>query len=350
MKFVYLLLIVFSVWRVSAISYDYPEGKRIRITQRVTTEPIVYETSRMVKISGLSAYVDLFPEIAYGDRVTLEGTVEGNKLVSAKIVDVEEGGGLYAMRKRILSVYKKALPPDHASLVGGVVLGSKSGMPADFWERLKLTGTAHVVVASGMNVTFVMSFALNTLVNFVKRRRAIIIALASAWVYVLLSGFDAPLVRAGIMGSIAFGAQALGRLSTALRALIFSALLMVIAKPEWAYDLGFILSFTATLSLMLFETKVSALLSRIPFFLKKDLATTLAAQIGVAPILLISFGQINLLSPIINSLVLWTIPPIMLIGAMAGVVGLAVPALGELIAYLTYPFTLWFISVINVGS
>lgn len=350
MKIIYLLVITFAILRVATINYNYPEGKKIRITARVTTEPIYYDNRQLVQFSSLAAYVDLFPQIVYGDTVTLEGTVEESKLVNARIVNVSQSSGLYKMRERILSVYKNALPVEHAALIGGIVVGSKAGMPSSFWDKLKSSGTAHVVVASGMNVAFVTSFFLNSLINFVNRRKAIILALLGAWAYVVLSGLDAPLVRAAIMGSIAFGAQAVGRLSFALRTLFLSALVMIIIKPDWAYDLGFILSFTATLSMILFEKKISSLFSKLPFLFKKDLATTLAAQIGVAPILLVSFGQLNLLSPLINSLVLWTIPPIMIIGAAAGVIGLIIPRLGEFVTYLAYPFTLWFISVVGLTS
>jgi competence protein ComEC len=336
------------VFRVSSIHYEYPQGEKIRIKGQVLTDPVAYDNSRYIKINGLRAYVDLYPEVLYGDYVVLEGEVDGDRLKDSSLVSVERGGGIYGVRESIIRNFQKALPEPHAALVSGIVLGSKANMPQDFWEKLKLTGTAHVVVASGMNVTFVTSFLLNSLVHFMNRRKAVIIALSGAWVYVVLSGFDAPLVRAAVMGSIAFGAQGLGRVSIALRALFYSAAAMILIKPDWIYDLGFILSFVATLSLIVFEPKVSRLLSKVPFVLKKDLSTTIAAQIGVAPILYISFGNFNLFSPIINSLILFTIPPIMVIGAVSAIAGLLVPFFGRLIVMLSLPFTYWFVGVVDL--
>jgi competence protein ComEC len=322
----------------------------VRIKGRVLTEPVGYDYARFIKVNGLHAYVDLFPEINYGDKVVLEGIVEDSNLKNAKVIETVSGGGLYFIRQKILSIFKKGLPEPHASLVSGIVLGSKTDMPTEFWESLKATGTAHVVVASGMNVTLVTSFLVNSLVHFIKRQKAIIIALAGAWVYVILSGFDAPLVRAAIMGSIAFGAQGVGRLSMAFRALILSAGIMLFLKPEWVYDLGFILSFVATLSLIVFEPKISILLSKIPFVLKKDLATTIAAQIGATPILFVTFGNFNPLSPLANALVLWCVPPIMIIGGIAGIAGLAIPSFGQFITMLTLPFSAWFVGIVRVFS
>lgn len=341
--------------RVATFKYDYPENVAVRISGRVVEDPVVYDASRQVVVNGLRAYVDLYPEVVYGDKVILDGVIEEGVLKDAVLVEAKRGGGLYGIRERIILLYKEAIPEPHSSLVAGIVLGSKADMPEEFWEQLKFTGTAHVVVASGMNVTFIISFLLNLFVHFIKRPKAIAFAILGSWVYVVLSGFDAPLVRAAIMGSIAFGAQGLGRISTATRALILSAGIMLIIKPEWFYDLGFILSFTATMSLIIFEPKVSRMLQKIPLIrsvlpLKKDLATTIAAQIGVTPILLFSFGTVNIFSPLINALVLWTIPPIMIFGAIAGLCGLAIPFVGELIVLLSLPFSYWFVGVINLLS
>lgn len=346
----YFFLLAIVVTRVVSFNHGYPEGQFIRVNGRVLNDPIVYETKRFVKINRLGSYIDLFPEVGYGDRVVMEGVVAGNKLQKAKLISVGQGGGLFSIRRNIVQFFERSLPEPHASLLAGIVLGSKANMPADFWGSLKTTGTAHVVVASGMNVTFVISFLLNSLTHLIKRQKAILVAMLGAWVYVILSGFDAPLVRAAVMGSIAFSAQALGRLSTALSALLLSAAFMLIIKPEWAHDLGFILSFIATLSLILFETKISIMLSRVPFLFKKDLATTVAAQIGVTPILLFSFGSFNILSPLINAVILWTVPPIMIIGGVAAVVGLVIPPIGQILVYLAYPFTWWFTTVVALTS
>lgn len=349
-KAAYLIVGFIVVFRVLTFSYDYPQDVPVQITGRVVQDPIVFENKRQVVIHGIRAYLDLYPEVVYGDLVVLEGEIQDQVLREAKLVEVKSGGGLYEIRERIISGFERSLPQPHSALVSGIVLGSKSGMPDDFWEKLKFTGTAHVVVASGMNVTFVISFLLNFLISFMKRQKAILISVSGAWIYVLLSGFDAPLIRAAVMGSIAFSAQAMGRVSSAISALFISAAFMLIVRPEWFFDLGFILSFTATLSLIIFEPKVSRLLSKVPLILKKDLATTIAAQIGVTPILLVSFGSVNIFSPFINALVLWTIPPIMVTGAIASVIGLAVPKLGEVVVMLALPFTFWFVKVIELLS
>ena len=278
----------------------------------------------------------------------MEGTVENNKIINAKLVDLEKDENiLLGFRKKIISFYQRSFPEPHSSLVAGIILGYKSEQTGIFWDSLKKTGTMHVVVASGMNVTFVAGFLMSILLIFLPRKKAILFTLLGIWIYAFISGFEAPIVRSTIMFSIALIAQLFGRLSFSTNALFLSAILMLIIKPIWIYDLGFILSFTATGSLMLFTKKVEKLLIFVPKYIKSDLTTTLAAQIGVVPILFVTFGQFNLLSPLVNVLILWTVPLIMIIGSIGGVVGLIIPELGKLILYLAYPLTWYFISIVG---
>lgn len=350
MKYFFWLLIVFLIiFRFFTTQPKYSDGDKVRITARVSSEPIRYTTSQGLTLAGLRIYLPNFPEINYGDNVVVEGIVEDGKLKNAELISLKPTTGiLYKTRKRIIETYQKSLPEPHASLVAGVTIGSKSSLPKAFWESLKKTGTAHVVVASGMNVTLVAGFLIGILILFLPRRKAIPLALSGVWIYSLLSGFDAPIVRAAIMGSIAFMAQGLGRLYVAWRALFLSAAAMLIIRPDWITDLGFILSFVATASLMLFERKIARLIHFVPGIFREGLSTSLAAQVGVAPILFITFGQFSLLSPVINALILWTIPIITILGGLAGIVGLFSAFLGKVILLLCFPLTTWFIWIVKI--
>lgn len=349
MRFLLIFLILFVVFRIVSFKPVYKDGDRIRITGKVSSEPIRYPKSQRVSLAGLKFYLPLYPEINYGDKIIVEGVVENGELEEPVLIRVEESSKfLFKLRRKLVEFYQKSLPEPHAALVSGVTLGSKASLPEEFWESLKTTGTAHVVVASGMNVSLVAGFLMGFLLLFLPRGKAIFLALAGVWAYSLISGFEAPIVRAAVMGSLAFIAQALGRLYSAGRALVLSALAMLVINPSWIMDLGFILSFVATASLMIFEKKIRGLVYFVPGFFREGLSTSLAAQIGVAPILFVTFGQFNLFSPLVNAIVLWTIAPITIIGMIGGVVGLFVPFLGRLILLITYPLTSWFIWMVYV--
>ena len=349
--FFWLFLILLVIFRFYITKPIYKNGQKIRITTKITSQPVRYSSYQSLKLAGLKIYLPLYPEISYGDSVVVEGVVSDKKLNNPKLIEIKENREiLTSLRKNLLSLYQKSLPEPDSSLLSGIVIGSKSSLPEDFWNSLKKVGLAHVVVASGMNVTFVASFLMTVLVIFLPRRKAITLALAGIWSYSVLSGLEAPIIRAAIMGSLTFAAQEFGRISSAWRILVLSAVLMLIVRPDWIGDIGFILTFTATASLMVFSKRIENRLKFLPAIFREGLATSLAAQIGVGPILFVTFGQFNILSPIINALVLWTIPYIMIIGAVGGGIGLLFPMLGNLILYLAYPMTGWFIGIVRLFS
>jgi hypothetical protein len=98
---------------------------------------------------------------------------------------------------------------------------------------------------------------------------------------------------------------------------------------------------------MVFGRTFEKMFGFIPKLLREGFSTSLAAQIGVAPILYYTFGYINILSPIINALVLWTVSYITILGMIAGVVGICVEPMGKAILFILYPLTSWFILVVE---
>lgn len=349
--FILIFLIFLFLARLNSSTPHYNDGQKIRITAKVSSETKRYAFYQIANILNFSVKLPLYPVLEYGDTVTIEGYVSGKYINDAEIIKIQRSEFfLSKIRKELIMVIERSLPSPYSSLVSGVALGSKAGIGYDFWEDLKKTGTAHVVVASGMNVTLVAGFLINGLVLLVNRKKAIFIALAGIWAYAFIAGFDAPIIRAAVMGSIAFSAQALGRLNEAWRGLIISAIVMLLIKPLWIYDLGFILSFVATASLMLFEKRVRNYINWVPKLFREGLSTSLSAQIGVAPILFATFGQFNLLSPVINALVLWTIAPITIVGMASAVIGLFWFSLGKILLYSIFPLTFWFVKVVQIFS
>ena len=346
---IWLLLIILIVFRYFTTRPVYHNGDTVRITAIVYSDPISYPGSQSVKIAGLRVYLPSFPEVSYGDRVVVEGVIDNGKLKKPKLISVSPGQSFGSgMRNKIIAFYQEVLPQPISGLTAGIILGSKGTLTSDFWNKVKITGVAHVVVASGTNVTFVVSFLMGVATLFLTRRKAIVFVILGIILYLFISGFDAPLVRAAIMAILSFWAVETGRLVNAWRVLFITAGVMLVIQPEWISDTGFALSFVSTMGIMLFEKRIRNWLKRIPEVLKEGLSTSLAAQIGVAPILFVTFGQFNIWSPLINALVLWTIPYIMILGSIGGAIGLIIPTVGKLILYLSYPLLWWFSTVVSI--
>jgi competence protein ComEC len=350
MKYVILgALILLIIFRYFTTRPVYKNGQTVRITSSVLSDPINYSTSQYLRLAGLKIYLPLVPEISYGDKITVEGIVNDGKLESPKLIKVgEQKTFLSGVRNSVISFYQKILPEPESGLLAGIVIGAKGALSSDFYNQTKIVGVAHVVVASGTNVTFVVSFLMGVATLILPRRKAIFFVIVGIILYLFISGFDAPLIRAAIMASILFLSQETGRLVNAWRVLILTASLMLIYNPDWLVDIGFILSFVSTMSLMLFEKRIRTWLSKFPEVLKEDLSTSLAAQIGVAPILFVTFGQFNILSPLVNALVLWTVPPLMILGAVGGLFGLIFPFLGKMVLWASFPLLWWFVHIVTL--
>lgn len=346
-----IFFIIIIIFRYLSSRPVYHTGDNVRITSSVLSDPVRYSSSQFLKVAGLKVYLPLFPEISYGDKIIVEGIVDGDKLKNPKLLKVEEEKTfLSGIRNSIISFYKRVLPEPMAGLLAGIVIGAKGALSPDFYEQTKLTGVAHVVVASGTNVTFVVSFLLGIFTLFLPRRKAISFVILGIVLYLFISGFDAPLIRAAIMSSLLFFGQELGRVASTWRIYFLTAGIMLIYRPEWVGDIGFILSFVSTASLMLFEKRIRLKLKRVPGIIREGFSTSLAAQIGVAPILFVTFGQFNILSPLINALVLWIVPIIMVLGVAGGLLGLVFPMLGTLILYIMYPLAWYFVQVVRLFS
>ncbi len=252
---------------------------------------------------------------------------------------------LTGLRESIAAFVRSGLPEPHSSLLLGMILGIKSGFPPDFYEALRVSGTLHVVVVSGFNITIIINTLARALI-FIPLKIRLFITLLFITAFVLLVGVNPPVVRAALMGAVGLLATVLGRQGDALRALLLAVLVMLVIQPTWVGELSFQLSFLATLGLIL----VFPILDRVvpgQSFLRTDFLTTISAQILVWPLLAYRFGTVSVLSPVVNALVLWTVPIVTYIGLVTATIGLTVKEMSGLILVPTRLFLDYFIWIVE---
>jgi competence protein ComEC len=351
-KFIAIILLLLSLryafffWT----NQKLPDG-HLRVNGEISSEPTLFDTSQKITVHKFDMYIPRHPSLSLGDTVIVEGEAKDGSIKRGTLISyVPSSSPLYLFRKKMLDFYASVLPENIAELVAGAVLGSKALLTSSFWNSLTQTGTAHVVVASGMNVAIISKFILDVLIHFLPRKKALAFTFICVWLYALIAGFGPPIVRAAIMGSLSFTAQEFGKLSNTLRTFWITCTVMLLYNPEWLWDISFLLTCTATLSIMILQKPIEEKFKKVPAIIRGDLTTSLAASVGVSPILWWNFGQFNLLSPIINAMVLWTIAPLTILGSIAGILGVAFLALGKLLLYLIYPFAWWFTTVVALFS
>ena len=361
---IFILILILRFLFHFSFKNEFELGENVNLEHTFLRLPFKNEFQQYLYIENVLVTLPLFPEYGYGDKVRLKGVVESyvsntDKEVLEKLIiknpeaELVENRGLAVLkfvRQKVLSAYKSVLPPREAGLIAGIVLGAEDGIDLDFKNELKKTGMLHVVVASGSNVILVAGIVFNLITGLVKKRLAIIFTIAGIFFYAFLTGFDPPIVRASIMASFAFSAMLLGRQKVAMLSLLFSGWIMLMVSPKLISDIGFQLSFSASFGILLFQRVIHYVVRFVPRIVRDDFATTISAQIGALPFLLIAFGEVNLLSIFINVILLWTVPVIMIFGLAGGVLGLISPYLAQPLILIAYPFLAFFSYVVSLTS
>lgn len=207
------------------------------------------------------------------------------------------------------------LPSPQAELLSGILLGNNKDLPVGLKLALRDTSTLHIVVVSGQNLTLVAGLFLS-MAGLIKRKTAIIFSFAAVIFYTMLTGAQTPVLRAAIMALMGFSAELFGRQKSGVWVLTVTAGVMLLINPSWIGDLSFQLSYLATFGVIVLAPRLENALNFLPLFIKQDLGITLGAQAMVMPIIIQNFHQLSIVGILANLLVGWTMPFIMIFGAL----------------------------------
>lgn len=248
-------------------------------------------------------------------------------------------GALDRVRARAERALAGGLPAEQAALARGMVLGQDHALAEATTERMRATGLAHLVAASGANVALLAALVLALCAAAgVPRTPRLVVAIAAVALYVPLAGAGPSIQRAGVMGAAALVAALAGRPATRWYALLLAAGATLLWNPLAAGDPGWQLSFAAVVALLLVAPPLrGALARRLPGGVAEPLAVTLAATIGTAPLLAAHFERVSLVSPLANVLAAPVVAPIMWLGTLASLAGQVSSAAARPFALLAGP-------------
>ncbi len=321
-------------------------GDRLRLHGRLETPPEWEAFSYRDYLARQNVYAYM-----RGARADLLERDQGNPFLAA----------IYALRRRALSEIYRLYPDPEASLLAGILLGVESGIPEHVQQAFRDTGTAHIIAISGFNITIlaVLFFWLSN--RLMGRWLGALVAILGIVLYTLLVGSGPAVVRAAVMGSLALFARQVGRKQDGLNTLLFVAALMALFSPNILWDIGFQLSFMATLGLLLYAEPLVDRFTRLAgrFTVPENAQRlagpmgeyflfTLAAQLTTLPVSAYHFQRLSLTSLIANPLILPAQPAVMVLGGLALMLGIAYPPLGQLAAYLVWPFVVFTIRVVEL--
>ncbi len=218
------------------------------------------------------------------------------------------------------------------SLLLGIIIGAKKTLPADVISDFNNTGTSHIIAISGFNITILIS-ALAGLAYLFGRRVSFWLSLITIVGFVIMAGASASVVRAAIMGFLLLLSFNIDRQYSVIPSIFFAGVIMLFINPKILFwDVGFQLSFAATLGIIYFLPQLETLCQKLPdgFGVKVAILGTLSAILATLPIILIDFGTLSLSAPIVNVLVLPLVPATMLFGFLC-----VLPFVGAGFAFIT---------------
>jgi len=244
--------------------------------------------------------------------------------------------GLY-LRDRIVGVINRSLPPQQAGLLNGMLIGYRQGLSQEVQEAFSASGLTHIMAVSGSNIAFIM-LPLVFLFKKLKIRQtyANIFIIVILLLFTLVTGFEPSVLRAVIMAIVILVGQIIRRETEIFTSIFFAAMILLLYNPGILFNIGFQLSFTATLSLVLFYKNIKNMLSFkfIPPFIVDVLASTLSAQMGVLPVTVFYFNTVSVVSIISNLLVVPIVEFITILGSLMAIFGQIHIALSILIGYV----------------
>tara|TARA_B100000508_G_scaffold123897_1_gene106871 strand:- start:3360 stop:4934 length:1575 start_codon:yes stop_codon:yes gene_type:complete len=271
-----------------------------------------------------------FAEVSVADRNL------GNPIIAA----------LLSAKQHFIEKLDTVITEPAVGLGKGLLLGIKSALGEEIETNFRRSGLTHIVVLSGYNVMLVVAFILFCLSFVLGLRGRVVFGLLGIVAFALIVGLSATVVRASIMAGLVLLAQLYGRRYDVVRALFVAGLMMVLINPYIVlYDIGFQLSFVATLGLVLllpqFESTVVTETRKL--HLKEFFFATLATQIAVLPLLWYHIGEISIVAVLVNVMVLPVVPLAMFGTFLAGLAGFfsQIVALGfGLLAWVPLQFIL----------
>ncbi len=308
---------------------------------------IVVAREKLLKIENFSSDFN-YQKFMYSKKLFFR--IKANSIHS--IWKVEQNKVLEkidTVRTVLLKSIYKLYPKEEAIFLWWILLWARESLPQELKDDFNASWLTHFIAVSGFNITILIVFISYVLKIFPVVVRTIAITIFIV-LFTLLVWEAAPVIRASIMGLLAYYIMVSGRNTHNLALLLFTACLMVLFFPLILnYDVSFHLSFLAVIWIIYTQKFWKKMFYFLPetLAIKEAFVLTLSALVFALPVMLFNFGQLSIMAPFANIAVTWTIPLAMLGGFLSILVDFVSPYLGQIFAYVTWVLLAWDIKVVH---
>ena len=256
-----------------------------------------------VTLTGYVGHYDLFSfgslDYRISDGIRYYASCQGN-------LQYSYGFSLFGwFRSGIYAILFDNLDFETAAVAYAMITGSTQDISSQTLSAFRYGGVAHIFAVSGLNIT-VLYVSVTWLL---KRLRAgkwftAVAGLLVIFVYTGICNFTLSAVRAAVMCAVACLSSLTRNKYDGLNSLSLSVIIIALINPLNLFDVGFILSVSAMLGIILLSPNINHVLRRLPTGLRSNITMSVSSQMATLPALLLTFGYISGAGLLLNIIVL----------------------------------------------
>ena len=259
-------------------------------------------------------------------QISLHSDTKPQYSIEGSIMENEPDGlspfaFLEGIRDYIRGNLERSLTDDKSAYMRATLLGDEVQLDDGIQFSFKDCGLLHLIAISGQHLAIVfggITLAMNVLPA--KRIYKMVLAMLLVTAYSFLTDFGPSILRSFIMAILLYSGLIIGRRTNPFNTLCISFLLISGYDPKVLYDTGFQLSYLSTFSILLFSPFLRSALGFLPGALGEIICASIAAQVGIFPVLALRFGSLPVVFLVANLLAIPIIPLILISGLIFAVI------------------------------
>ncbi len=322
----------------SKLRLSVPEEISAECFDTISLDAYIYEISAENKGVRLNYY---------SDGVYLGAYTSGNENPDIR---VDTGTSsfferlIFGFREKIKARIADNIYGENGATVTAMLLGDKSGLSDDRVESFREVGIAPIFAVSGLHLSIWVLGLFSFLRSLgVRKRLNSVIAIVFTLFFMFLAGLTASVCRAGVMMLVLLSGNLFYRKADSANSLGFVAFIMCAINPFVAVDIGFILSFSATLGIItlvpacekhIFDKFPDHLFFKILHKVLLPLVVCVSASLAVLPATIIMIGSVSVLS-VISNIILNYIAMVCMVSGGFGAILADIPFINDIIFILS---------------